>query len=118
MTLRLLATVGYTSGWTPCVPVLEALRDLRKCAIQQMRKIYEQAASILVLDAELQLMCSVQDSPEKMVMRLYGSAWGRRIWTLQEGILGYGRLPICLSDGILPLLPHVRSCRAKNRNQT
>ena len=52
-----------------------------------MRKIYEDATHVLVLDTSLQRYNSVSLSPEEICARIIASGWMRRLWTLQEGWL-------------------------------
>lgn len=69
---------------TLCVP--RQPFTLRRIAIQGIRKVYEQASSVLVLDEELmacQLKCL---SLEAKLMLINLSGWMRRLWTLHEHI--------------------------------
>ncbi|KAJ9628065.1 hypothetical protein H2203_003287 [Taxawa tesnikishii (nom. ined.)] len=51
-----------------------------------MRKTYEQAKQVLVLDAELQCVQQHAKS-DKILVKLLLSGWRQRLWTLQEGAL-------------------------------
>lgn len=102
---------------TLCVPVAEELKDLRKTAIQRMRSVYMNAKAVLVLDAEYMTASSLKDSDEEQLMRLCGSAWMRRVWTLQEAILGLERLWICMDDGAYHLMTKVKVFRERLRSQ-
>ncbi|KAI5994631.1 hypothetical protein EDC04DRAFT_3096758 [Pisolithus marmoratus] len=75
---------------TLCVPVGDALKEYRKKCIIRMRTIYQEAEAVLVLD-----LASILDR----TIALFQSAWWRRLWTYQEGILA-NRLCIRLSDGV------------------
>lgn len=68
---------------TICVP---AQGDGRRVAIGRMRKTYENAEKVLVLDSELE-SASAHTFPEEILMRITCSGWMRRLWTLQEGVL-------------------------------
>ncbi len=68
---------------TICVP---AAGEGRRVAIGRMRKTYENAEKVLVLDAELE-SASMRTFPEETLMRIMCSGWMRRLWTLQEGVL-------------------------------
>lgn len=68
---------------TLCCPVKG---PLRRVAISMMRKTYEEAAQVLVLDKALE-DASCQVDPEEVLIRITCSGWMRRLWTLQEGIL-------------------------------
>lgn len=69
---------------TLCVPVSPS--NIRKQAIISMRSIYSNASRVLILDAELRSSTSAA-SPEEKLSRIACSAWVRRLWTLQEGVL-------------------------------
>lgn len=79
---------------TLCVPVCP--RSARNAAILSMRKTYEQAEAVLVLDAEL-LCIKVPPSPEEILVRILCSTWMTRLWTLQEAALA-GRLLFQFED--------------------
>jgi len=51
-----------------------------------MRRTYESARKVLVLDSELEV-ASIDTSPEELLMRISCCGWMRRLWTLQEGAL-------------------------------
>ncbi|KAF8542597.1 hypothetical protein BDD12DRAFT_907891 [Trichophaea hybrida] len=70
---------------TLCVPIREN-ENYRKSAIAMMRKIYEEAYRVLVLDSWIQEVPSTSSLDEKSA-RLYLSNWQRRLWTCQEGVL-------------------------------
>jgi hypothetical protein len=68
---------------TLCVPITG---DYRRIAIGRMRRTYEYATKVLVLDSELEV-ASVKTSPVELLMRITCCGWMRRLWTLQEGAL-------------------------------
>jgi len=71
---------------TICVPVGEENRNLRKEAIRNMRRTYQDASRVLALDSSL--MAVSRDSPViELYIRLKLSSWMRRLWTFQEAIL-------------------------------
>jgi hypothetical protein len=68
---------------TICVP-LEPLE--RKAAIVGLKRTYEEADKVLVLDSTLQQVTNESDATETL-MRIASSSWVRRLWTFQEGAL-------------------------------
>lgn len=68
---------------TICVP-LEPLE--RKAAIIGLKRTYEEADKVLVLDSTLQAVTNERESTETL-MRIASSSWVRRLWTFQEGAL-------------------------------
>ncbi|KAI0651212.1 hypothetical protein C8Q79DRAFT_1100056 [Trametes meyenii] len=67
-----------------CVP---STRSVRKRAIKLMARTYEEASKVLVIDLGIRMQCSVHKSWEENLFRIAMSAWMRRVWTLQEGLL-------------------------------
>ncbi|CAF9932896.1 MAG: hypothetical protein HETSPECPRED_008475 [Heterodermia speciosa] len=76
-----------TTFWidTICVPVRPP--DMQTLALNKMREPYEQASSVLVLDAHLRSLISKNLSPTELLAQVACSSWMRRLWTLQEGRL-------------------------------
>ena len=70
---------------TLCCPV--APKTAKDLALTYMRKTYEDATHVLVLDTSLQRYNSVSLCPEEICARIIASGWMRRLWTLQEGWL-------------------------------
>lgn len=68
---------------TLCCPVKPSEAKTR--ALVQMKRTYQDATMVLVLDASLQLCNSNLLTPEEMCIRICSSGWTRRLWTLQEG---------------------------------
>ncbi|KAI0326306.1 hypothetical protein GY45DRAFT_1285747 [Cubamyces sp. BRFM 1775] len=68
-----------------CVP---SAREQRKKAIRLMADTYRDAAKVLVIDDSIRTLCHSELTilPE-ILLRVATSAWVRRVWTLQEGIL-------------------------------
>ncbi|BCS20370.1 uncharacterized protein APUU_20802S [Aspergillus puulaauensis] len=83
---------------TMCIPVAEEHRELRSKAIKSMKAVYERAFRVLVLDADIQSFPSSDYTQSFMRIRL--SAWMRRLWTLNEGVLA-NKLCIKFADGFL-----------------
>ncbi|KAL2870608.1 uncharacterized protein BJX67DRAFT_377957 [Aspergillus lucknowensis] len=83
---------------TLCIPVAEELKELRTKSIKSMKAVYERAFRVLVLDSDVQ-ECSSTDYTQSF-MRIRMSAWMRRLWTLNEGVLAY-RLIVKFADGFL-----------------
>ncbi|OSC99990.1 hypothetical protein PYCCODRAFT_722587 [Trametes coccinea BRFM310] len=67
-----------------CVP--EASVE-RKRAIMLMARTYRDAAKVLVIDESIRTLCSTRRPWPECVVRITASAWMRRVWTLQEGLL-------------------------------
>ncbi|RDX43060.1 hypothetical protein OH76DRAFT_1243986 [Lentinus brumalis] len=68
-----------------CIP---GIKHLRKRAIKFMANTYRDAAKVLVLDECIRTECSLAHTWEVNLLRIATSGWVRRIWTLQEGVLG------------------------------
>ncbi|KAJ8474982.1 hypothetical protein ONZ51_g6853 [Trametes cubensis] len=62
-------------------------RSARKHAIKLMADTYRKATKVLVIDDSIRAMCSISKSPQENLLRIAASAWVRRVWTLQEGLL-------------------------------
>ncbi|MCJ1254060.1 hypothetical protein MMC24_001874 [Lignoscripta atroalba] len=69
---------------TICCPVESKGKSL---ALAQMRRTYEGASHVLVLDASLQCYDSQEIGPAEALARIFTSGWMQRLWTLQEGAL-------------------------------
>jgi hypothetical protein len=89
-----------------CVPVARQYQEYRWQAIELIEETYRNARRVLVLDSEMQL-ASVKDERAELIMRLYCSAWMRRLWALQEGVLAAKNLHVQLSDGAVNLFDDV-----------
>ncbi|KAI9770941.1 MAG: hypothetical protein M1840_002645 [Geoglossum simile] len=70
---------------TLCVPVTP--ESSRKAALKVIKKTFERANKVLVLDKELLRIPSNLPSLE-LLMRLDCSTWQHRLWTLQEAVSG------------------------------
>ncbi|KAG2068779.1 hypothetical protein BDR04DRAFT_1102676 [Suillus decipiens] len=86
---------------TLCVPVGENLKEFREKCIIRMRTIYEQATAVLVLDVGMQEVSSSSPIFDRAIA-VFQSAWWRRLWTYQDGVLAK-QLYIRLSDGVQDL---------------
>ena len=71
---------------TICVPVGKKNEAWRKAAIMRMADTYQNATTVLTLDAWLQTLPSDSSMSDKMA-RLYVSNWIHRLWTVQESVL-------------------------------
>lgn len=91
---NLAAAVGRESGsagdgksliWldTLCCPVQP--EEAYKRALVQVRRTYEQATHVLVLDTSLQPYDNRSLGEVEKCTRIPTSRWMRRLWTLQEG---------------------------------
>lgn len=85
---------------TLCIPVGEANRAVRSLAISQMKDTYEWSDKVLILDSELE--SNTKSDPTESLMRITLSGWMRRLWTLQEGVLG-SRLFFRFADGFFDI---------------
>ena len=88
------------------VPVARQYQEYGWQAIELIAETYCNAQRVLVLDSEMQL-ASVKGERAELIMRLYCSAWMRRLWTLQEGVLAAKNLHVQLSDGAVNLFDDV-----------
>lgn len=84
--------IESTPFWmdTLCVPqdnYRPELQEARREAIYTMDEVYKKCSAVLVLDSAL-LSTSVQAPLEQKLVRIACSSWLRRLWTLQEGVLG------------------------------
>lgn len=94
---RNLDKIDPGNGWntpfwmdTLIIPVGRVAEDkaLRKCAIRQIIPVFRESAYTIVLDAGLsQMYPGNPDKPAVAAMRILGSSWMRRLWTLQEAFL-------------------------------
>ena len=102
---------------TLCCPV--APKTAKDRALTYMRKTYENATHVLVLDTSLQRYNSVSLSPEEICVRIIASGWMRRLWTLQEGWLpsAKGRLWFQFCDKAINLQHLLQTTLDTLRNQ-
>lgn len=70
---------------TICCPVLPA--EARSLALAQMRRTYQDARYVLVLDSDLRLYASDETTIFEALLRFFLSGWMSRLWTLQEAAL-------------------------------
>jgi hypothetical protein len=78
---------GNSGCWwldTLCVPPREPFKTEKKKAIAQMKRIYEKAQSVLIIDSGL-CTCDDETGVLEILARLRLSNWIRRLWTYQEG---------------------------------
>lgn len=68
---------------TICVPHDPQIKPL---ALTQMYDIYKSSSAVLVLDKRIQAT-DPDHGWHTCLWQIYSSTWGRRLWTLQEGIL-------------------------------
>lgn len=83
---------------TICIPRGQAAARFRRMALDRMSIPYQLASTVLVLDAEL-CHTELPSTGSEAIFRLICSNWMRRLWTLQEGILGAERLVILFKGG-------------------
>jgi hypothetical protein len=81
-------STGNSGGWwwldTLCVPAEKDYEEEQAKAIRQMKTIYAQADSVLIIDSGLDA-CDDNTSTLEVLARLRLSNWIRRLWTFQEG---------------------------------
>jgi hypothetical protein len=70
---------------TLCCPSQDGLG--KRLALQKLRFVYRNADRVLVIDKGLMAYDSQRQEPAEKAMRIFTSAWNRRLWTLQEGAL-------------------------------
>lgn len=70
---------------TLCCPVLPA--EARSLALAQMRRTYQDARYVLVLDSDLQFYASGEITIFEALFRFFLSGWMSRLWTPQEASL-------------------------------
>ena len=86
---------------TLCIPVDRRYKKYRNLAISMMYRIYLSAQDILILDSELQ-NCSMPSQADEAYLQVFLSGWMRRLWTLQESVLGR-RLNVKFLDRVFDL---------------
>ncbi|KAI9060143.1 hypothetical protein FKP32DRAFT_1595532 [Trametes sanguinea] len=67
-----------------CVP---RATEPRQRALRSMAGTYRNAAKVLVIDRCIRTLCNKEQAWEDNLLRIATSAWVRRVWTLQEGLL-------------------------------
>lgn len=70
---------------TLCCPVSPT--EARSLALAQMRRTYQDARHVLVLDSGLQFYASDEITVFEALSRVFLSGWQSRLWTLQEACL-------------------------------
>ena len=85
---------------TLCCPISPA--EIKAVAIGQMRRTYQEASHVLVLDSSLQQSEGARMGDLETSVRLFTSGWMHRLWTLQEGALAK-EIYLQLSDGMVDM---------------
>ncbi|MCJ1464129.1 hypothetical protein MMC07_002742 [Pseudocyphellaria aurata] len=70
---------------TLCCPAVPG--EARQMALAQMKRTYQEADHVLVLDSSLRAYNRHSLSAVEACVRIFTSGWMRRLWTLQEGSL-------------------------------
>lgn len=70
---------------TLCCPVKP--EEVRKLALAQMKRTFQQTNHFLMIDASLQIYNRQSMTAVEACARIFTSGWMRRLWTLQEGSL-------------------------------
>lgn len=70
---------------TLCCPT--GPKEAKNAALAQMKRIYELACRVLVLDTSVRLYPTRDSDLSEAGIRIALSGWIRRLWTLQEGVL-------------------------------
>ncbi|KAI1609032.1 hypothetical protein EDD37DRAFT_612334 [Exophiala viscosa] len=83
-----------------CVPCDSGLA--KRNALGRMAKVYTNAKNVFVLDSDL---VSIPSSccNEELLLRIALSKWMRRLWTLEEGVVGRSNLLFRFQDRAIPL---------------
>jgi hypothetical protein len=69
---------------TICVPL--SPREARDSAIENMRRVYADASSVLVITQDL-ISRPLPKTFQETIVRICQSKWFKRLWTMQEGVL-------------------------------
>ncbi|KAK4447247.1 hypothetical protein QBC34DRAFT_450366 [Podospora aff. communis PSN243] len=72
--------------WIDTLSVAREPQALRRLAIEDIRRVYELADKVLVLDEELLASQISGSTHEETLMRINLSGWMRRLWTLHEQV--------------------------------
>ena len=100
------------SFWIDTLFVTVDSQSTRNTAIRLMRKTYEEADKVLVLDSFLRSQSTAVYEPHELLSMIDCCRWKTRLWSLQERLLARNRLFIEFSDTILNyhlLLPFCRT---------
>ncbi|KAK5736311.1 hypothetical protein LTR17_007475 [Elasticomyces elasticus] len=96
----------YTSPpfWidTLSIPVQEQFCQSRKLAIASLPSLFSSCKFVLVLDTELENATACATRSE-LCLRILLSGWMKRLWTLQEGVLGRHALWFQFRERAIPL---------------
>jgi hypothetical protein len=84
---------------TLCCPT--SPKRAKNLAIALMRKTYQQADKVVVLDSYLQSKPLHETSQIEAFMMIHNSPWNRRLWTLEECVLAGSRLLFQFDGGVL-----------------
>ncbi len=98
---RLMAKTALFWIDTVCIPRADVDRKYRHMALNRMVTTYQDSKMVLVLDAELYR--TPLPSTLEATVRVLCSNWMRRLWTLQEGILGARKLQVLFENTVLDL---------------
>jgi hypothetical protein len=91
-----------------CIPVEPKFQWYRKASLSSLHRIYSTAHRVLVLDYAL-MNTLITSSLEEKLVRICISGWMRRLWTLQESVLGRTRIRFVFRDGIFRLPDNINA---------
>ena len=86
---------------TLCCPVRPPWA--RKAAIRLMKETYQDASKVLVIESYINAFSIAGATRIEILATLWCSKWNRRLWTLNEMMLGQARLHFCFKDATVKL---------------
>ncbi|KAI9742116.1 MAG: hypothetical protein M1834_000506 [Cirrosporium novae-zelandiae] len=94
----------YICIWidTLCVPLAKINKAGHLAALKRLHEAFQSADKVLVLDSDL-LQTPSWCSPEERLLRITLCGWMRRLWTLEEGVLGQRDLRFQFQDAAVKL---------------
>lgn len=90
---------------TLCCPLKP--KEFKNSALALMRDTYRKANRVIVLDSYVQTQSLKQLSEIEAFMRIHNSQWNRRLWTLEECVLGRYNLRFQFDGNVLDPLREI-----------